>query len=347
MSSSLEYIDVKQARQPFYAGIDLGGTSVTIGVVDDLGRPVAVTNIPTKGEQGPHEGMWRVTEALNELLISIGLGLDDLIRIGIGTPGTMNIRAGLLITLSNLPNWQNFPICEELHKCTGLPVTLSNDASAAAYGEYWVGAGQQFNSMVLFTLGTGIGGGIILNGQSLIGENSSGAELGHITIDCTDSARPCGCGQRGHLEAYASATAVISRTREALDAGAETAMRERLAEGEKLTPKLVAEVAETGDMFAMEIVNDTAAYLGMGIVDLLHTIDPSGVVLGGAMNFGGDETELGRHFLDTIRSEVLRRALAPLGERIEIKFASLGADSGFIGAAGIARAAESKSRQPF
>ena len=124
-------------------------------------------------------------------------------------------------------------------------------------------------------------------------------------------------------------------------------MRKRLGDGEKLTPKLVAEVAETGDLFAMEIVNDTAAYLSMGIVDLLHTIDPSGVVLGGAMNFGGGETELGRHFLDTIRSEVLRRALAPLGERIEIKFASLGTDSGFIGAAGIARAAESKSRQPF
>ncbi len=345
MSSS--YFSVSEATPPLYAGIDLGGTSVVIGIVDDLGRPISTTCIPTEGEKGPQDAMRRVNESLNSLLAEIGLSHSDLVRVGIGTPGTMDIRAGILRTLSNLKNWKDFPICDELRKLCGLPVTLSNDASAAAYAEYWVGAGKQFKSMVMLTLGTGIGGGIIINGHALIGENSSGAECGHITIDSSPNARLCGCGQRGHLEAYASATAVIKRTQEALENGHATALRSRIESGEQLTPKLVAEVAETGDPLSLEIVDDTARYLGIGIVDFLHTIDPNGIILGGAMNFGGNNTELGRRFLDTVRHEVVARALPPLGERTSIDFATLGGDAGFIGAAGIARAAEHKSRQPF
>jgi len=213
-----------------------------------------------------------------------------------------------------------------------------NDGAAAAYGEFWVGAGQEMNSLVLLTLGTGIGCGIIVNGFSIDGENSHGAECGHIIVNPAPDARWCNCGQRGHLEAYSSATAVVRRTQEMLDAGLKTSIRPRVEAGEPLTPKLVAEEAEVGDPLAGQIVMDTAFWLGVGLVNLIHTIDPNGVLLGGAMTFGGKDTALGRRFLDRIKQEIDARAFALLAERLKLDLASLGADAGYIGAAGIARA---------
>jgi len=199
--------------------------------------------------------------------------------------------------------------------------------------------------MVLLTLGTGIGCGIIIGGVSVDGENSHGAECGHIIIDCAEGARVCGCGQPGHLEAYASATALIKRTWEALDAGWTSSLSKRIREEEqrpehekKGIPELIAEEAEAGDGLSRHLVMETARYLGIGVVSLMHTIDPNGVFLGGAMTFGGNERPLGRRFLARIREEVWRRAFALLAERTVIDFASLGGDAGCIGAAGIARA---------
>ena len=204
----------------------------------------------------------------------------------------------------------------------GLPVTFQNDANAAAYGEFWVGKGRDFHSMVLFTLGTGIGCGIIVGDLSIDGENSHGAECGHIIIDCSENARLCGCGQRGHLEAYASATAVVKRMHEALAAGRPSSLRKQLEHCRQLTPKMLAHEAAAGDALSLEIVAETARYLGVGIVNLMHTIDPNGVLLGGAMTFGGHESPLGRQFLAWIREEVGRRAFPVLAQRTVIDFAS-------------------------
>jgi glucokinase len=191
--------------------------------------------------------------------------------------------------------------------------------------------------MVLFTLGTGIGCGIIIGDMWVGGEHSHGGECGHIVIDFDEDARMCGCGKRGHFEAYASATAVIKRTEEALAAGRASSLSARIAAGEELSPKLVAIEAEQGDALSLEIVLDTARYIGIGTVNLMHTIDPNGVLLGGAMTFGGNETALGRRFLERVKEEVRRRAFPLLAERTVIEFASLGGDAGYIGAAGMAR----------
>jgi len=198
---------------------------------------------------------------------------------------------------------------------------------------------------LLFTLGTGIGGGIIIGDLSIDGENSAGGELGHTIIDYNDDARLCTCGKRGHLEAYASATAVIRRTEESLSAGESSSLSGRLAKGQELTPLLISEEAERGDRLSREIVLDTARFLGIGAVNVMHTVDPSIVVLGGAMNFGGHETELGRAFLERVRQEVAERAFPVLAERTKIDFASLGGDAGFIGAAGIARLAYRRAKE--
>ncbi len=218
-----------------------------------------------------------------------------------------------------------------------MPVTFENDANAAAYGEFWVGSGREFPSMVLLTLGTGIGCGIIIGDMVIQGAHSHGGEAGHVIIDSRDDARMCGCGWRGHLEAYASATAVVKRCEELLDAGRATSLAKRLAAGEELTPKLIAEEAEAGDELSLEIVLETARYLGIGTVNVMHVVDPDVVLLGGAMTFGGAERALGRRFLDRVRQEVRRLARPIPAAKTVIDFATLGGDAGFIGAAGVAR----------
>jgi glucokinase len=337
MSHSRQFIPLSAAQPPFFAAIDLGGTNIKAGVVDDLGRPLSWLSVPTNIQRGPEEGSHSMARAVLEAIAKAGLQPAEIARVGLGSPGTMDIASGLLLEPSNLPGWWNFPIRDRVSEHSGLPVTFANDARSAAFGEFWVGIGRDFHSMVLFTLGTGVGGGIIIGDFSIEGEHGAGAELGHVIIDYHDTARLCSCGGRGHLEGYASATALIQRTAEALADGRPSSLSARVASGAELTPVLVAEQAELGDSLANEIIRDTARYLGVGIVTAMHTIDPDLVVLAGAMTFGGHQTALGRHFLETVRQEVRERAFPLLAEDITIDYASLGGDAGFIGAAGIAR----------
>jgi glucokinase len=339
----LPVVRLDQAQPPFYVGIDLGGTNIKLGVVDDLGRTLVRHSLPTQAERGPEDAAVRMGQAVREMLAKLGLRPEQVARAGLGSPGTMDIPAGLLLTPHNLPGWHNFPLRDRVSHHSGLEVTFANDAAAAAYGEFWVGSGRDFSSLILLTLGTGIGGGIIVGELSIDGEHSHGAECGHIIIDSRDDARICPCGQPGHLEGYASATAVIKRTEEALASGRASSLARR-AQQEPLTPLMVAQEAEAGDALAMELVLETARYLGIGIVTLIHTIDPTGVLLGGAMTFGGPDAVLGRRFLQRVREEVRRRAFPVLAQRTVIDFASLGGDAGFIGAAGLARLAHRQKR---
>ena len=337
MTQQREFIPAEQAQPPFFAGVDLGGTNTKVGVVDDLGRPLSWLSISTEADKGPEDATRRMGQAVRDAIAQAAVSPSAVARVGLGSPGTMDIPAGKLVQPVNLKGWEEFHIRDALAKHCGFPVAFANDATAAAYGEFWIGSGQNFHSMVLLTLGTGIGCGIIVGDLLIEGENSHGAECGHIIINASEDARWCGCGQRGHLEAYASATAIIKRTQEALEVGLASSLAARIEAGDELTPKLIAEEAEAGDRLSLEIILETARYLGIGVVSLMHTIDPNGVLLGGAMTFGGNETELGRRFLARVKEEVDRRAFALLAERIRIDYASLGGDAGYIGAAGIAR----------
>jgi glucokinase len=347
MSTARPIISPKEAKPPFFVGIDLGGTNVKIGVVDDVGRTLAWHSIATRVEAGPEDAACRMGQAVKEAIAKAGLATSAVARAGLGSPGTLDLRDGKMINPTNFPGWGGFPIRDRVGDHCGLPTGLVNDASAAAYGEFWVGSGRAFRSLVMLTLGTGVGCGIIIGDLIIEGENGFGTECGHIIIDGCDNARICSCGQRGHLESYASATGVIARTRDALAAGRSSSLSRRLAEGAELSPKLVAEEAEAGDALAFDMVMDTARYLAMGIVSLMHTIDPSGVLLGGAMTFGVSEHELGRQFLARVRQEVKCRTFPLLGERTTIDFATLGGDAGYLGAAGIARLEHLGARQAY
>ena len=337
MAYQRQFISRAQSQAPYFVGLDLGGTNVKVGVVDDLGRPMSWLTIPTLVERGGEDAAGRMAAAAHEAIGQAGIHASDVARMGLGSPGTMDIPGGRLVKPANFKGWENFPIRDRVACHAQLPLTFANDASSAAYGELWVGSGRNFHSLVLLTLGTGVGCGIIVGHTPLGGEHSHGGEFGHSIIDYGDHARVCSCGQSGHFEAYTSATSVTKRTLEALAAGHESSLSRRVAQGEAVSSLLVAEEAESGDPLAREIVMETGKYLGIGIVNLMHTIDPQGILLGGAMLFGGHETELGRQFLARVKQEVKRRAYPFLVERTIIDFASLGGDAGFIGVAGLAR----------
>lgn len=343
MPTARQFISVEDAEGPFFVGVDVGGTSIKIGVVDDLGRPLSWLNIATDHEKGPADGAARIAKAVKKAAAEARLNMKDIAYLGLGTPGTMDIPAGLILNAHNLPGWSGSPIRNLVSEACGKPVAFANDANAAAYGEFWVGSGQAFNSIAMFTLGTGVGGGVIVGDTLVEGENSIGGELGHMIIDYHENARMCGCGHRGHIEAYCSATAVVKRTQEALEAGRASSLKKR--NRAKMTTVVIAEEAEKDDELALEIIDDTARYLAVGIVSIMHALDPGAIVLGGAMNFGGHETELGRRFLARVQQEVALRALVPLATRTAIDYASLGGDAGYIGAAGIARLAYMKKER--
>ncbi len=336
-----------EAKPPFFVGVDVGGTSIKIGVVDDGGRSIAVGDadgsrrsfISIKTEPHPQAAAELIAESIHELLQCLNIAPEACHGIGLGVPSTMDMVTRKLRQPPNLHGWEGSPMVDELSKLAGFPVVFCNDANAAAFGEYWVGSACGKPSLALLTLGTGIGCGIIIDGRSIEGATGYGGECGHLVIDCSDDAPLCGCGQRGHWEAYASATGVARRTL-ALTDRRESSIRSKISPETRLgeIAKIVCQEAEKGDPLALEIVGDTAKYLAVGIVSILNTVDPACVLLGGAMTFGGPDTLLGQRFLEQVTKQVRNRAFKAVAENVVIDFAMLGQDAGFIGAAGLARA---------
>ncbi len=341
-------LSVKEAKAPFFVGVDVGGTSIKIGVVDDYGRSIDSGEVDDDGkhrsfisvktEPHPQTAVELISETLHDTLRHLKIDKGSTKGIGLGIPGTMDMQTRKLRQPPNLHSWEGFPMCDELAKMSGFPVVFCNDANAAAYGEYWVGSASGKPSMALLTLGTGIGCGIIIGGRSVDGATGYGGECGHLVIDSAENAMLCGCGQRGHLEAYASATGLARRTMAMTDRR-ESSIRSRINPETRLgeIAKIVCQEAEKGDALAFEIVMDTARLLSLGIVSLINTVDPSCILLGGAMTFGGNEMPIGQRFLDQVRKEVKNRSFKAIGESIVIDFAVLGSDAGYIGAAGLAR----------
>jgi glucokinase len=313
--------------KPLYVGLDVGGTTMKAGVVDDAGRALASVSLPTEAHRGQEFGLERMCETIRQAVAAAGLKMKAIAAIGVATPGTMDIPAGLILDPPNLKPWRNVPVRDHVQKVFQLPTAFQNDANAAAFGEFWAGAGKGAHSMVLFTLGTGVGGGIIVGDMVLQGEHSHGAEIGHIKIEMTNP-RQCGCGRWGCLEAYASATSVVKRATEALDQrGVKSQLKEYRNKEEGLTARDIFDAAANGDQVADKIVEDTSFYLAIGAMNMMHTIDPDMVVFGGGM------IAAGASFLERIRKHVQELAFPVPARKTIICYAQLGSDAGFIGAA--------------
>lgn len=314
-----------------FVGLDVGGTSMKAGVVDDHANVLAATSLPTESHRGQDLGLERMCETIRAAVAEAKLQMSDISAIGVATPGTMDIPGGLILDPPNLKPWRNMPVRDHVAKTFGLPTSFQNDANAAALGEFWAGAGRDVHSLVLFTLGTGVGGGIIIGDLVLEGEHSHGAELGHTKIEMTNP-RQCGCGRWGCLEAYASATAVVKRAIEALSQkGVKTQLEAYRGRESELTSREIFDAAARGDALAGKLVEDTAYYLGVGAMNMMHTVDPDMIVFGGGMIAAGEG------FLDRIRKCVKDLAFPVPAERTRIEYAQLGSDAGFIGAAAGAR----------
>lgn len=316
---------------PLFVGLDVGGTSMKGGVVDDSGKTLGSVSLPTEAHRGQEFGLARMCETIRQAVAAAHLTMKDISAIGVATPGTMDIPAGIILDPPNLKPWRNVPVRDHVHKVFALPTAFQNDANAAAFGEFWAGAGKNVDSLVFFTLGTGIGGGIIINDLVLEGRHSHGGELGHVKIELTNG-RLCGCGHLGCLEAYASATSVVKRTMERLSQSkAKSTLRAEVKKEGGLTSRDIFDAAAAGDALAEKIVDETAFYLAVGAANAMHTIDPDMIAFGGGM------TGAGESFLDLIKKHVKSVALAVPAEKTIITFASLGSDAGFIGAAACGR----------
>jgi glucokinase len=322
------------AGQRYFVGLDVGGTTMKAGVVDDTGRALSAPAVlDTQPELGQDAGLETMCETIRQAVTAAKLKLEDIVAVGVATPGLMDIRAGLILDPPNLKPWKNVPVRDFIHKTFGKPTAFQNDANAAAYGEFWVGSGQQAKSMVLFTLGTGVGGGIIIDDVIIEGEHSHGGELGHLRIEMPDRGRICGCGARGCLEAYASATNVVRRAREGMASWrGQTSLRHfYTANDDVFTAKEVFDHAVAGDELAKKVVDDTAYYLALGACAVIATVDPDMIVFGGGMAMSGE------WFREKIEEYVKEFGLPFPTRTVKVRFAKLGSDAGFIGAAGCAR----------
>lgn len=339
LSEGPAILPIEFSAEPYFWGIDIGGTGIKLGLVDENGKTVAYEKIPTRESEGGTAAMQRVAAIVNDVEERLGVR-GKVPAIGLGAPGPMDLPRGYLVAPPQLPSWWDFPIVDCVAKLLERPVAFLNDANAAAFGEFWIGTGRDSQSMILLTLGTGVGGGVIVDGELVNGVNSFGSECGHMLIDPSPTARLCVWGGgRGELEAYASASAVVGRTREKLTQGAESCLSGLLGGCDsELTARKVYDAAKDhSDALAFEIIDETARWLGIGITTLVHTLDPGVITLGGAMNFGGGDCPIGQRFLNGIRKEFASRAFKVVANGTTIDFATLGGDAGYLGVAGYAR----------
>ena len=318
----------------YIVGVDLGGTSINVGVVPFDGSAVlAMRSSPTGAEKGPKHVVDRIIvmirEAMADAAAEADIPDDGFIGIGLGSPGPLDRSTGTVIETPNL-GWRNFPLRDLVSNAIGLPAELDNDANAATIGEWWVGSARGFDNVIGVTLGTGIGGGIVLNGQIFHGASDAAGEIGHMSIDSTG--RKCKCGNYGCLEAYASGPAIAARAVEGLMTG-EDSLLPSLVDGDlsRITAETVYEGIVAGDAFAKEVMRDTAKFLGSGIANLINILNPEIVVISGGVTRAGDQ------LLEPLRNEVRRRAFKPAFENCRIVTSELGNKAGVIGAACVFR----------
>ena len=286
-----------------YLGVDLGGTFVKLGVCSAAGEVQAITSIPTRPDRGPEDTVQRIGEAAEMLMRKT----QRVKAVCTGVPGPLDLDRRILMRANNLPGWTNVRFPQMLGNRLGMPTYMENDANCAAWGEYIAGAGRGVKSLVVYTLGTGIGGGIVINGDMWVGASGAAGELGHMSID--PNGPICGCGQPGCLEQYASATAVAKKYG-------------------KGTAKDCFAAAAKGDEKAQKVVAWAADALATGVANMIHVLHPDIIVLAGGMAQAGDA------LLEKVREGVKRRVFGVFIEKIRIETSKVsGDDAGWLGAA--------------
>ncbi len=313
---------------PYVVGVDLGGTKFAVGALStDGAQTCAFASQATLPHQGADDVVARIAAqveaTIGATMKQTGASRDEFLGVGVGAPGPLRRADGIVVVAPNL-GWHDYPLRDRIAERVGLPVTLDNDATCATVGEWWIGAARGARNVVGITIGTGIGGGLIIDGRLHHGSNDVAGEIGHTTIET--GGRRCKCGNYGCLEAYASGPAIAERAREALDSDTPSLLRTLSPDRAALTAQHVYDAARAGDEIAREVVRDTARYLGAGVANLLNIVNPDVVVLAGGV------TEAGEQLLAPLRAEVRKRAFRPAVEAARIVPGSLGNRAGVAGA---------------
>ena len=319
----------KTTKQKYIVGVDLGGTNIVVGAMPtDGSHEFGVRSHPTHAELGADRVVERIGQMIDDVIATsiaeTGAARGNFLGVGIGSPGPLDRERGIVIVTPNL-GWRDFPLRDRVSERVGLPATLDNDANCATVGEWWRGAAAGARNVVGMTIGTGIGGGLILDGKLYHGASDVAGEVGHTTIDPTG--RRCKCGNYGCLEAYASGPAIAERALEALAGGEASLLRELIGEDlSRMTARTVYDAATRGDPLAVEVVRETARFLGTGVANLLNIFNPDVVVLAGGVAAAGDA------LFEPLRAEVRRRAFRPAVEACRIVGGTLTGSAGVVGA---------------
>ena len=309
----------------YYLGIDLGGTFIKGGIVDDQGNIVLRDKVPTQSETGADGVVANIVALCKSLMGRANISASDLVGVGIGVPGMIDSENGAVIYSNNL-NWSDFDISDKVSKALGLPVRIANDANVAALGETKFGCGKEFNNSVMITLGTGVGSGIVIDGKLFEGNRSAGAEIGHTVI--VAGGEQCTCGRHGCLEAYASATALIRDTKRAMENNPDSKLRE-LSSIESVTGKTAFDYYDK-DRYAKAVVDNYIEKLGVGLINIANALRPEIIILGGGICSEGER--LIKPLQEMMNENIFAKDKGPA---VKILTAELENDAGLLGAAAL------------
>jgi len=309
----------------YYIGIDLGGTNIAVGLVDENCNIVKKESIPTRATRTDKEIIKDMAELSAKVISDAGVDLKDVAWVGIGSPGSVDRENGILLYANNIP-FVKTPMREIFRETLNLPVYIDNDANCAALGEAYAGSAKNCNHAVFVTLGTGVGGGLIIDKKIYAGFNDNGAEIGHMIIN--HNGRKCSCGRRGCWEAYASVSGLIVDTIEAMKWNQDSLMW-KLCGGslDNVNGRTSFDAAKQGDEAALEVVNNYFSYVAAGITDLVNIFQPEILCIGGSISKEGE------YLLAPVRKIVEKERYTRYCKQTELKMATLGGDAGIIGAA--------------
>ncbi|MCA1031732.1 ROK family glucokinase [Bacillus timonensis] len=315
-------------NEKWLVGVDLGGTTIKMAFINMYGEIMSKWEIVT--DKTGKSITTDIAKAIDKKLEELDQPKSKLIGIGMGAPGPVNMATGLVYETANL-GWKNFPLKDRLEIETGLPAVIDNDANIAAIGEMWKGAGEGAKDLICVTLGTGVGGGIIANGEVVHGVNGAGGEIGHIT-SIPEGGAPCGCGKNGCLETIASATGIVRLTLEKMNrTQTESILRKKYEETGHITSKMVFEAAQENDELATEIIEFVTFHLGLALANLANGLNPEKIVIGGGVSKAGDQ------LAELVSNHFKKFAFPRVALGAEITIATLGNDAGVIGGAWLAK----------
>ena len=305
-------------------GVDIGGTNVKIALVDQKGAIVYSNSVPTRAEMGYEYTVKNIKETIYTSMKESDVTIDSIGGIGFGLPGQINSEAGVVRLLPNIPGWVNVPLGQIIEDEFKVKCKIDNDVRVATLGEFTYGAGQGCKNLVCITVGTGVGSGIIVNGQLVRGASMSAGEIGHMILQAHEGPI-CGCGNTGCLEAFASGPSIVQLAKEYLSGG-KSAKFEELANGREITPFMVYEAAMQGDAVAKRIFAIVGEWLGIALTSVVNLLNPEKIIIGGGVS------QAGNFLIDPIRQTINERAIKVSADAVEVVTAKLGERAGVIGA---------------